>query len=411
MPPPRSPIDSSHGSSSDILCSAPGPTLAVLFCPELPSLAEEIIEEIRKRVPEYDRPLEGRFGAGLRRGVTEGLRRFITQVVDAKDTHYPRRDFYCALGRGEFLQGRTLEALHAAYLIGAHIAWRRLSYVGHQANIPADQINLLADRLFAHVEEITAWSAEGYAELRARASSPLQDRRIQLLRLLISGPASATQWHLLELAREAQWPIPETISCVAVEAHDTSGRLPPGLDPDVLVDLTGPDPCLIVPNPRAHGRYRMLCRGLNNIAFSLGPTVPITDAASSLRLARRALTLMHEGVLPAGGHVLCDDHLSTLHLLGDQSTMRILSRRALAAFAHLKPGQRTRLQETLLVWLSTGSSMPAVAVRLRLHPQTVRYRMRSLENLFGDRLHDPDWRFEMEMALRTWQLTHRDVTA
>ena len=43
---------------------------------------------------------------------------------------------------------------------------------------------------------------------------------------------------------------------------------------------------------------------------------------------------------------------------------------------------------------------PEVAHRLRVHPQTVRYRLHQLEDLFGDALTDPQARFELEIALR-----------
>jgi DNA-binding PucR family transcriptional regulator len=41
-----------------------------------------------------------------------------------------------------------------------------------------------------------------------------------------------------------------------------------------------------------------------------------------------------------------------------------------------------------------------VAERLGIHPQTARYRMARLRELFGDRLEDPDERFWLELALR-----------
>jgi hypothetical protein len=39
-----------------------------------------------------------------------------------------------------------------------------------------------------------------------------------------------------------------------------------------------------------------------------------------------------------------------------------------------------------------------------VHPQTVRYRLRQLEDLFGDQLLDPDLRFELEIVLRARHL-------
>jgi DNA-binding PucR family transcriptional regulator len=42
-----------------------------------------------------------------------------------------------------------------------------------------------------------------------------------------------------------------------------------------------------------------------------------------------------------------------------------------------------------------------VAERLHVHPQTVRYRVAQLRELFGERLDDPDARFELALALRS----------
>jgi DNA-binding PucR family transcriptional regulator len=45
-------------------------------------------------------------------------------------------------------------------------------------------------------------------------------------------------------------------------------------------------------------------------------------------------------------------------------------------------------------------SAPEVAAALGIHPQTARYRLRQLEELFGDRLSDTEFRFAAELVLR-----------
>ena len=57
------------------------------------------------------------------------------------------------------------------------------------------------------------------------------------------------------------------------------------------------------------------------------------------------------------------------------------------------------LAETLLAWLETGKSS-SVASRLFIHPQTARYRLHKLQDLFGDQLDNPDARFELALVLR-----------
>jgi DNA-binding PucR family transcriptional regulator len=77
----------------------------------------------------------------------------------------------------------------------------------------------------------------------------------------------------------------------------------------------------------------------------------------------------------------------------------------LAPLARLRPGQRDRIAETLLAWLQSGENAAEVAQRIHVHPQTVRYRLRQIHELFGDQLRDPDRRFELQLALRLRQLT------
>jgi DNA-binding PucR family transcriptional regulator len=67
--------------------------------------------------------------------------------------------------------------------------------------------------------------------------------------------------------------------------------------------------------------------------------------------------------------------------------------------------------ETLLASLSSRAGAAAVAELLDLHPQTVRYRLRRAESLFGDRLRGPGIRLEFEMALRAHQLLNRPRAA
>ena len=58
-----------------------------------------------------------------------------------------------------------------------------------------------------------------------------------------------------------------------------------------------------------------------------------------------------------------------------------------------------KLTETLRSWLLHHGRREAVAAELFVHPQTVRYRMGQLREVFGDRLEDPDTILELTIAL------------
>ena len=74
----------------------------------------------------------------------------------------------------------------------------------------------------------------------------------------------------------------------------------------------------------------------------------------------------------------------------------------LAPLAELPDGPRARLTETLAAWLDRPGQVQAVAAALDVHPQTVRYRVARLRELFGERLEDPDARFDLMLALRAY---------
>jgi DNA-binding PucR family transcriptional regulator len=87
-------------------------------------------------------------------------------------------------------------------------------------------------------------------------------------------------------------------------------------------------------------------------------------------------------------------------LLADADLAATLSREALAPLRRLRPDQADRLAWTLLAWLESADDANAAALRLHVHPQTIRYRLRQVSALFGDALTDPDARFRLLLALR-----------
>src|SRR5918997_1003120 len=143
-------------------------SVAELMEPELDAITDEILATIAREVPEYARPLEGSFGRGVRTGVTEALRQFVELIRSPSGARGPGREVYVALGRGELRQGRTLDSLQSAYRVGARVAWRRASEAARRAGVDPQLLSLLAESIFAYIEELSADSVEGYAEARSQ---------------------------------------------------------------------------------------------------------------------------------------------------------------------------------------------------------------------------------------------------
>ncbi|SEG94599.1 PucR C-terminal helix-turn-helix domain-containing protein [Thermomonospora echinospora] len=376
------------------------PHLARLMRPELPSLTNEIIAQIRRAIPEYARPIEGPYGQTLRLGVERALGAFVDQIAGATGDQ-ARRDELCRrLGQFEAQEGRSLDSLQAAYRIGAQVAWRRVMRIGGRYNVSAQIISKLAEELFNYIDELSSLSLEGYLEAKARPAGALEERRRRLLRLLLTRPP-VPEAAVAELAHFAEWAVPDELTMVAVPSGARAVRTI--LDPDILYDLADDQPHLLVPGPLDAGRRAMLEAALPESRIAVGLTVEPAGAADSLRWARQALDLVADGVIDDGRMTMCADHLLTLWLLADRALLDQLARRRLGAMDELTANQRERLTETLRTWLATRGTAAQIADLLHIHPQTVRYRIRKLELTLGDQLADPDARFAIEVVLRaTW---------
>ena len=372
------------------------PEVATALRPGVDAVGDEVIDAIRTHVPAYSQPMEGAFGDAVRRGVTGALGDFVDMVEGAAPR--PASDLYFDLGRAEARVGRALDSLLAAYRLGARIAWRRAAEAGAAAGLAPETLYLLAESIFAYIDELSAESAEGYAEERMAIAGAREARRRALVRMLVQRPAPDAA-ALEAAAGEADWEIPEQLAALAFEGTEPE-RLAARLGPGAIAASVGETGCALVPDPAGPGRRGQIERAAEGTAAALGPVGGWADAAASFQRATFALRLREEGRLPANGLTVVDDHLMTLIIERDRSLVGELAARRLAPLDETSPGFRPRLEETLLAWLDHHGSVNEVAAALYVHPQTVRYRLARLRELFGDELDDPDVRFELQLALR-----------
>src|SRR5690349_6431455 len=112
----------------------------------LPDLADDIIAAIANEVPDYARAMEGRLGEVVRFGTEVALNRFVDVVGGKKPkAESTALDTYVRLGAGEYQAGRSLDALLAAYRVGAKLTWRRFVEAGTRAGFAPDALNDLGE--------------------------------------------------------------------------------------------------------------------------------------------------------------------------------------------------------------------------------------------------------------------------
>ena len=373
------------------------PAIVSVLRPALDETAEEMIQAVIANVPAYSRPVEGDFGIGIVAGVQAALSHLLAEIEAGGPVGRP--DVYRALGQGEMRAGRSLDSLLTAYRVGARVAWRRFAAAGVEAGLDPDTLYLLAEGIFAYIDVLSSESAEGHASEQSAAAGEAQLNRRRLVRILVREPPADPE-AVRAGAAAAEWTLPRTLAIVAISgpARDLAAS---HLPLDTISEAFGELTCAIVPDPDAPGRRAEMERAIADaqVTAGLGTTVAWGRAPVSFQRARAALALA-ESDGAAGTLCAAAESTGRLLLAADPSLAAELAEAELAPLASLAPGSRRRLRDTLAAWLAEQGRLARVAERLDIHPQTARYRLARLRELFGDVLDDPERRFWLELALR-----------
>ncbi len=370
---------------------------------ELPKVAQQVVDAIRAEVPSYADPFRGEMGRTIENAVALALGGFLAIASGQEEgsaSFAQVSDAAYALGRGEARGGRTMEALLNAYRVGARVAWRDWSSSAVRVGLPSDTLARFAELVFAYIDELSASSAAGHADELA-TTGRVRQRYLERLtqQLLRGGPPEA----LAAAAERADWEPPRLLTAVILPDVRSRGVLAqldsatlqpteqvPGLEdhPDLTV--------LLVPSGTGSARSALM-RTLAGREAVVGPSRPWLQVWSSYDRALRVVGLELDRTTPAP--VDTETHLPELILSADRRAMEDLRGQVLGPLADLRPAVAEKLTDTLRSWLLHQGRRDEVAAELFVHPQTVRYRMQQLRELYGDRLADPGWLLRLTIAL------------
>ncbi len=361
----------------------------------LPAVADATVAAIIAEVPGYEGALTGSMGENIRKAVQLALGGFLSLAsrrrgADPRTPAAPAVEGAYQLGRGEARSGRTTEALLAAYRVGARVSWRQMSTTAVEVGVPAQTLADFAELVFAYIDELSAASVAGHTDELATTGRVRQRLLDRVTRQLLQGAPGET---VQASAERAGWEPPTTLTAVLVPEAQVRPVLT-SLSTRTLVarDLPELDEEALLLVPDAHDRRRpVLLRTLLGRGAVAGPARPWLEVRASFERALRARALD----IPED----TETHLAELVLRADPEALADLRAQVLAPLTTVRPATAEKLTATLRSWLLHHGRREDVAAELFVHPQTVRYRMGQLRDLYGDRLDDPAQVLALTIAL------------
>lgn len=364
----------------------------------LPQTASSCVRAIVEQVPGYAREFDSRLQANIESAVQMALSAFLDSLdsTGAHQSVVAMRTGAYRLGQGEAETGRSTDALLTAYRVGAREAWTQIAECALAHDESAQTMSALAAETFTFIDDLSAQSLAGHTAAMTARTRELGRRRDQLAAALVAGEARSTLEHLCE---RAHWSPPRTLTALLVMGdvpprahsevteHTLWSRTQDGATLALIPDLT----------PATRTRLLAVCPPGRT---ALGPTLTWQAAHESVTRARRALRFA-----PGDGGADYEKLLPELLLDADPVVRDRLRERALEPLTDTSPAKRAILAETLLSWLLHQGRRDEVAAALHVHPQTVRYRMNTLRELYGDRLVSPRASLELILGMLAEQ-TH-----
>jgi len=301
-------------------------------------------------------------------------------------------------GTARALAGVPLPAVMTAYRIGFRFMWEQTIATARAAAIPTDSILDATARVFLAQDTFTQAMAGAYRQQLTAQILEREEERSALVEALLAHRITDRQslWEAADLLRlptsgpyvvvAAELPAIGKLGLPTIEnklsARDirSAWRLLPDLQVGI-VHLRGPE---------TTDSLNTLVEVLHQAATARVGISPafheLPETSDALRLARVAVTGK-----PSGGSLVSvfDDTPLAVAAVSAPEVMAKIKSLVLSRLDELPAEERTILLDTFRAWLEAGGSANDTATKIFCHPNTVRHRLRRIEELTGRSLSRP----------------------
>lgn len=364
----------------------------------LPELADQLASLLGEK-DEFYRRLDASSPRELRKVCEVNLHRAFDAFIEARavDLEMVRKT-----GRAQARLGIPLSAVLRAFRIAGTFAYEGIiDRVAPPRVLTPEQLIPVNAMVWQIIDSFSDVIADAYTEVATESARYDEKARLAVVDSLLEGRFTKPE-EFEDAARVLQLPAAGPFVVVYGDADAAHGlsrmvglrsvwrRLPDG---EVGVVAVGRSADL-----------RSLRKALEGTASAVGISPPVSGlplvpaALSRARIARACLATGETGVIGFG-----ERPVSTL-VAGAPKLARELARDVLADLLALPAAERDVLLATLRAWFTEHGSARDAAERLFVHPNTVRYRIRRVQELTGRDLGDPRGIAELYLAVESVRL-------
>ncbi|WP_405904117.1 helix-turn-helix domain-containing protein [Streptomyces sp. NBC_00656] len=369
----------------------------------LDQVAELLVARLREEVPDYADP--GR-APGLLESARAGLDAALG-LLAARQPNEATARYSREVGRLRARQGFPAESLAHGYRIAGGVIWQAV--VDTVTTHTPDQIPLLVHAATTVWEQLYRGSrlaADAYRQAVHGLADEHGRRARALLDAFLDGRTEpgdavglAAELGVPDMGRFAVALLRYARSRVSPVSRTGFPELP-GIR--VLRTRRGSDEILVA--YLAHRPLAELTAALGGlpgarvgISFEVGSLSEVPHAARLAELALHTCTM-------DGETAELGKRLPSALLVSRPDLAGALAHQVLSPLTGLEPAERDLLLHTLSVWVDCGGSATQAASRLFCHTNTVRNRLRRLEQLTGHSLAHPREAVHLVLALDAWRI-------
>jgi hypothetical protein len=381
--------------------------------------ARSIARRLETEIPAYGRVPGSAIEQDLIEVETRNLELYLGALADERIPHADELADLEAASGTRLRQGFPLDAVMRAGRLEAQAMWEIVV-----AHAPPSSLARLATLTMQYLDLLNSVSERGYVHAREDMGTSLEEAiRLFLGRVVSGGFADETEAEgearllgydlsALRIGVVIEPGNPPAMAKSVVDMRlagvirDLRRRFPNS--PAGLVDL---GVVLAVPGTSADEVARILAPTIGesgDSAFHLiaglgSPRAGAHGMMISLREARRARAL--GSLLEPQGQVHKYDELRLLDLFKQDTTTDSFVQEVLAPLLSRDKRSRAHIVETLDAFFAAGMVRKAAAAQLGIHPNSLDYRLKMIEETLGYQVRSGNSAFKLQLALKLLPLT------